>query len=117
METGLKKVKKFLSEGDLVKISIVFKGRQMAHTEFGPKLLEKILSELGENVQKERDSKFHGRRYVTIIKPVKTSQNKRGTTKDETKNKKGSSEKVQNNSKRENPQGSPDELTPKSSKK
>ena len=39
LNTALAKVKRFLGNGDLVKISIVFKGRQMAHQEFGPKLL------------------------------------------------------------------------------
>ena len=68
MEVGLKKIRKFLGEGDLVKISIVFKGRQMAHTEFGPKLLEKIMGGIGEEAVFERPARFEGRRFVTVIR-------------------------------------------------
>jgi len=71
LQVGLARVKRFLSEGNLVKISIVFLGRQMAHKEFGPKMLDKILTSLGEIAQKERTERFEGRRFVTIVKPVK----------------------------------------------
>lgn len=74
LQTRLKRVKKFLSAGDLVKINIVFKGRQMAHTEFGPKLLEKILDLLEGTAEKEREAKFQGRRFATILKPTKKSK-------------------------------------------
>ena len=50
-------------------------GRQMAHTEFGPKLLERILRELSDIAVTEREAKFEGRRFVTIIKPIKRNQN------------------------------------------
>lgn len=70
-KTAIEKTKKFLKDGDLVKISIVFTGRQMAHTEFGPKLLEKIMEVLVEVAEKERGEKFEGRRFITIIRPQK----------------------------------------------
>lgn len=69
--TAIGKVKKFLSEGDLVKISVIFKGRQMAHTEFGPKLLERIMVSLDDIGEKDRPERFEGRRFVTIVKPIK----------------------------------------------
>lgn len=71
LNTQLERVKKFLSEGDLVKVSIIFTGRQMAHTEFGPKLLLRIMAELASVAEKEREEKFEGRRLVTTLKPVK----------------------------------------------
>lgn len=71
LNTQLERVKKFLSEGDLVKVSIIFTGRQMAHTEFGPKLLLRIMAELAGVAEKEREEKFEGRRLVTTLKPVK----------------------------------------------
>ncbi len=74
MEVGLKRTRKFLAEGNLVKISIVFKGRQMAHTEFGPKLLDKIMQSLGEEGQIEKPPRFEGRRFVTIIKRTKKAK-------------------------------------------
>lgn len=55
----------------MVKISIVFLGRQMAHQEFGPRLLEKIMTSLDGIALQEREARFEGRRYVTIVKPTK----------------------------------------------
>lgn len=68
LQTNLRKVKEFLGLGDTVKISVVFKGRQMTHQEFGPKLLEKIMAELGPGATQERQARMEGRRYVTVIR-------------------------------------------------
>lgn len=81
LNTALEKVKKFLKSGDMVKISVVFKGRQMAHQEFGPKMLDKIMGNLEGLAEQERDARFEGRRYVTVVRPTK------GTVKQETENK------------------------------
>lgn len=92
--TAIEKVKRFLGDGDLVKVSIVFLGRQMAHQEFGPKLLGRIMSTLvGLGVQ-EREPRFEGRRYVTIVKPMK------GKISNESKDQKSSSQKISNNRQR-----------------
>lgn len=72
-QVGIEKVKKFLKEGNLVKISIVFTGRQMAHQEFGPKLLEKIMATLEGVAEKDKPEHFEGRRFVTFVKPTKKS--------------------------------------------
>ena len=77
LQTALERVKRFLSEGDIVKISINFKGRQMAHTEFGPKLLKRIMHELAEVAQVEKEAIFSGRRYITILKSVKGTTEKK----------------------------------------
>lgn len=71
LQTGLEKVRKFLSGGNLVKISIVFTGRQMAHQEFGPKLLVRIMAEI--NAEKERPERMEGRRLVTLVRATKKS--------------------------------------------
>ena len=83
LEVGLKKVRKFLKEGNLVKISIVFKGRQMAHTEFGPKLLQKIMDLVGTEAAKERPERFEGRRFVTVVRGTKKTKSKENETEDE----------------------------------
>lgn len=74
LETALEKIKKFLSAGDLVKVSVVFTGRQMAHQQFGYKLLQKMMSLLPQ-VEKERPERFEGRRLVTVIRGVKGTRN------------------------------------------
>jgi len=105
LQTGLKKVREFLSEGNLVKISIVFKGRQMAHQEFGPKLLEKIMATLDGLGQIERPPRMEGRRFVSIVRGTKKSlfQNEKvssqkpevkETKNEQTKNEKSSEQKV-----------------------
>lgn len=76
LEVSLKKVKKFLTEGDMVKLSVVFKGRQMAHTEFGPRLLGRILETLNGIGEKDRESRWEGRRFVSIINPTKEAMQK-----------------------------------------
>ena len=76
LETNINKAKKFLEDGDMVKISIVFKGRQMAHQEFGPKRLTEIMSLLEGLGEQDRQARFEGRRYVTFIKPTKAKQKK-----------------------------------------
>ena len=73
-ETGIEKVKKFIEEGNMVKITVVFKGRQMAHTEFGPKRLDEIMRELEGFAELDRPARFEGRRFATIIKPAKGSK-------------------------------------------
>lgn len=95
LETGLEKVKKFIEEGDLVKITIVFKGRQMAHTEFGPKVLGEIMTRLEGKAEEERPARFEGRRYATIIKPAKHVKSEKETN--ENQNQKISQQKIQNN--------------------
>lgn len=87
-QTAIEKVKRFLEDGDLVKVSIIFLGRQMAHQEFGPKLLTRIMSVLEGVGQLDREPRFEGRRYVTIVKPVK------GKVSNEAKNQKSSSQEV-----------------------
>lgn len=82
-QTALDKVKRFLKEGNLVKISIVFAGRQMAHQEFGPKLLARIILELEDEARQERPERWEGRRFVTIVKTVKLTQNIKQETRNE----------------------------------
>jgi translation initiation factor IF-3 len=83
LETAIKKVLKFLQDGDMVKISIVFTGRQMAHQEFGPRMLTRILSLLEGEGEQERQARFEGRRYVTFVKPIKKQKTKAEEVKEE----------------------------------
>lgn len=76
LDVSLKRVKSFLEDGDMVKVSVVFKGRQMRHTEFGPKMLEKILGEIEGIGQTDRDGRWEGRRFVSVLKPTKEALQK-----------------------------------------
>ncbi|HHF58465.1 MAG TPA: translation initiation factor IF-3, partial [candidate division WOR-3 bacterium] len=67
----LKKVREFLGDGAKVKIRIFFKGRELAHPEYGEELIKKILEELKEEAQVEIPPKMDGRNLTCLLKPVK----------------------------------------------
>ena len=70
-DTKLKQVTKYLEKGDKIKLSIRFKGRQMAHTELGREVLDKFAARL-ENISTiEQNAKLDGRTMVMLIKPKK----------------------------------------------
>jgi translation initiation factor IF-3 len=70
---GIKKghVERFLEEGDKVKVTIMFRGREMAHTELGAKLLDRLAKDLGEISQVEAAPKQDGRNMTMVLSPVK----------------------------------------------
>lgn len=57
----VRKINKFLEDGDHVKIMIVFRGREMAHKELGQVMLDRIIAELGDNAVVEGKPNFAGR--------------------------------------------------------
>ncbi len=89
----------------------------MAHTEFGPKLLQKILAMLGENVEQQKEARFEGRRFVTIIKLNKAGQQNKEVKEYETKNQESSSQKIQNNQDGQNSAAPADGISSESLKK
>jgi len=75
LETKSKFIGEFLSEGNKVKISIRFRGRELAHTELGKVVLDKILAQLTENgvgFNLDRDALMEGKMMSMIISPAKT---------------------------------------------
>lgn len=70
LEVKMKAVHKFLEEGDKVKLTLRFRGREMSHQDIGMKLLEKIREELGATVKIEHEPKLEGRQVIMIIAPA-----------------------------------------------
>lgn len=70
-ETILERAKEFLRRGDLVKVTIKFTGRQMAHTEFGFSLSKRVLEFLKNGGEIFREPKMEGRRLTFIVAPHK----------------------------------------------
>ena len=68
-ETKLRNVTKYLEKGDKIKLSIRFKGRQMAHTELGKDVLEKFASRLDEIAIIEQQAKLDGRSMTMLLAP------------------------------------------------
>ena len=70
-ETKLRQVTKYLEKGDKIKLSIRFKGRQMAHTELGREVLEKFAARLEDISIIEQAAKLDGRSMTMLLAPKK----------------------------------------------
>jgi translation initiation factor IF-3 len=67
----LRNLNRFLEEGDKAKITLRYRGREMAHQEFGIRLLERIRTDLEGVGQVESMPKLEGRQMIMIIAPKK----------------------------------------------
>ncbi len=65
----LRNLTKFLEKGDKAKITLRFRGREMAHRELGSKMLERIKNDLEELATVEQFPKMEGRQMVMIMAP------------------------------------------------
>ncbi len=70
-EVKMRNLRKFLSKGDKVKVTIRFRGRELAHTELGRELMERVLADAGDDVKVELMPKMEGRQMVMILAPEK----------------------------------------------
>ncbi len=68
-QTKLRNVQKFLKEGDKVKLTIKFRGREITHPEIGQRVLERLASEVAEISVVERKAKLEGRSMILILAP------------------------------------------------
>jgi len=71
IETKLKNVTKYLEKGDKIKLSIRFKGRQMAHTDLGKEVLVKFAARLEDIALIEQPPKLDGRSMTMLLAPKK----------------------------------------------
>ncbi len=65
----MKAMQRFFEEGDKVKITLRYRGREMAHQEIGTKLLDKVKADVAEFAKVEQDAKFEGRQVVMVLAP------------------------------------------------
>ena len=68
-ETRVKRIKEFLDGRDKVKLTVVFKGRQLGSRGFGYGLLDKVVKGFGDTVHVDSEPKFIGRHLSMIISP------------------------------------------------
>ena len=68
-QTKLRNVSKFLNDGDKVKLSVRFRGREIAHAEIGQRVLERMAAEVEELCVVERKPKLEGRSMIMILSP------------------------------------------------
>lgn len=69
-ETKKKHVVRFLQHGDKVKVTIMFRGREMTHTELGRKLLDRLAEDVAEIAKIESPPKLDGRNMIMTLAPV-----------------------------------------------
>lgn len=68
-DVKMRAMHRFFEEGDKVKITLRYRGREMAHQEIGTKLLDKVKSDVAEIAKVEQDARFEGRQVVMVLAP------------------------------------------------
>ncbi len=68
-DVKMRNAKKFLESGDKVKVSMRFRGREMAHQDIGRELFSKMIEEFGDLITIELRPKFEGRQMIMIVAP------------------------------------------------
>ena len=66
----MKRVEKFIADGDKVKFSLRFRGREMSHQEQGMKLMQQVKADLGDTIKVESEPRLEGRQMVMVIAPA-----------------------------------------------
>ena len=77
--TKTKHVERFLNEGSKVKITIMFRGREMAHPELGKKILDRIAEQVKDVGNVEAAPRVDGRNMLMVLAPVKKQEVKSGS--------------------------------------
>ena len=75
-EAKARSVKKLLGGGDKVKVTVMFRGREITHSEIGWRLLQRMSESLNEVASVERQPVMDGRRMIIILSPVVTQKAK-----------------------------------------
>jgi translation initiation factor IF-3 len=70
-ETKMKHVERFLGEGSKVKLTIMFRGREMAHPEIGRKILERVADQVTEYATIESAPRQDGRNMTMVLNPLR----------------------------------------------
>ena len=66
----IKNAQKFLSKGDKVKFTVLFKGREMQHTHLGHELIQRIINDTNALGKVEVEPKLEGRQIIMIVQPL-----------------------------------------------
>jgi translation initiation factor IF-3 len=68
-EVKMRATKRFLEEGDKVKVTLRFRGREMAHMELGHQLLARVRTDFEETAKVEQEPRSEGRQIVMVLAP------------------------------------------------
>jgi len=76
LEFKTRHIQEFLEEGDKVKVTVRFRGRELAHTELGKDVLDRILQMLGDTFLLEKPAQMEGRTMSLLLNPKGTKAKK-----------------------------------------
>ena len=68
-DVKMRSIRRFFEQGDKVKVTLRFRGREMAHQELGTRLLQKVKDETEEIAKVESEPKLEGRQMVMVLAP------------------------------------------------
>ena len=68
-DVKMRQMKSFIGEGDKVKVTLRFRGREMAHQDLGLKVLERIRGDLGETIKVEQMPRLENRQMIMVVAP------------------------------------------------
>lgn len=68
-DVKMRSMLRFFEEGDKVKVTLRFRGREMAHQELGSKLLNRVKEDTGKVAKVEMDARFEGRQMIMVLAP------------------------------------------------
>ena len=68
-EVKLNKIRDFLEQGNKVKVSLRYRGREMRHVELGNNLLKRVVDDIESIAAIEQDAEFEGRQLVMVVAP------------------------------------------------
>lgn len=74
-EVKLKHAMRFLGEGNKVKVTIMFRGRELSHPELGQEILDRVAEDLKDSIIVDRKPKLEGRNMIMIVAPKAASKN------------------------------------------
>ncbi len=70
-QTKLRNLTRFLNDGDKVKVTVRYRGREMAHQQFGMQMMDRIKESTEELAQVEHHPKLEGRQMIMVLAPKK----------------------------------------------
>ena len=90
-DVKLKNALRFVEEGNKVKVTIMFRGRELSHPELGKEVLGRVAEKLGDSVSIERNAKLEGKNMTMIVAPkvqkaAKPKKSKETQSKEENSN-------------------------------
>ena len=68
-DVKMRSMQRFFEEGDKVKVTLRFRGREMAHQELGTKLLDRVKEDIANMAKVESEPKLEGRQMMMILAP------------------------------------------------